>query len=681
MNTNKLMVGVLSFLFPLSIFLLSSCSNKPSQEKRDRAEQLVETAHKSKDYQRLMRLADSLEADGSLTPARAYYWRGYASDRTNRRRMAEFYFNTALKEAGSDDPDVCAKAASHLANIMALRGDYENGLKLATPVVRQLEEQQCDTTSDYVNLLIYIGCCQAGLGTSGEATADGFEKAYGRHLDNVKKNRTDEAYKDAIAGLINITYACNFTGNYRDALKWNDHFSELLNEYEQRPGVSPDYVDKQQARHNLYQAQALEGLGKVDEAAKAFDTFLTTAYAKTPEGRIMANDYLFAAKRWGEAADNYQSLDALLGDGQKTYTLENIQELVLKKYQANILAGRRDTAAAVSMLLCDSLASAFQRAKEVDAAEQAVIVSKVEELGDQQIAANRRLQLEVLGLIGLLFLAVIGYVFYRRHHHYQLHLAHKELRKEYGELEATTTERSRTETEQHIAAAIQQYVAYKPLPQHDDLSLLVSQVPGTMAGGSFCETIRQGDTLLFAIGSATGKGVAAATATAMAWAQFRTVAAITQAPETIVNAISQAIADGNHIPVRLFVGALDLSSGSLQYCNAGNNTPLLSGEELTLLPSDDNQPAGTQVGIAYTAHQTVLDKNQLLFLYTNGVVKATDADGKELGDKHLRGMALQAIKVNARPEPFFQDIRKAISEYTGDVPQTDDQTLMVIARP
>ena len=678
---SKVWIRVFSFLLPLSSFLVISCGNSPSQEESDRAMQQIEVAHKAKDYHRLMVLADSLQNCGSLTSAKAYYWLGYASDRTNRRRMAEFYYNTALKEAGTDDSEILAKAASHLANLMALRGDYENGLKLATPVVRQLEEQHCDTTSDYVNLLIYIGCCQAGLGTHGDATADGFDKAYEKHLDNVKKHRSDEAYKNAFAGLINITYACNYTDNYRDALKWNAHFSEMLSEYEQRPGVNADYVDKQQARYNLYQAQALEGLGKADEAEKAFDAFQATQYAKTPEGRIMANDYLIAAKRWGEAADNYQSLDALLGENQGGYSLDNIQDMVLKKYQANLLAGRRDTAIAVSMLLCDSLSGAFQRAKDIDAAEQAVIVSNVEELNEQQLAANRLHQLEVLGLIGLLFIAIIGYVFYRRYNHYQLRKAHEELRKEYGDLEAVASERSRTETEQQIAADIRQHIVHSA-ESWDSLSsnILVSQTPGTMPGGNLCETIQKGDTLLFCIGSATGKGIVAATAAAMAWAQFRTAAALESAPERIVSAINEAIADGRNMPIRLFVGSLDVTTGALQFCNAGHSTPLLSNEELTLLPVDDNKPAGTTAGYAYTSQQTTLAKDKLLFLYSDGVTQAIDADGKALGEKQLRGMVLQAYKVNTHPEPFFRNIVKAITDYTTGAPQADDLTLMVITR-
>ena len=673
---SKVGVGLISYLL-----VLSSCFSGPSEEEKAKAEQQIEAAHKAKDYQRLMTLADQLEAKGALSPAKAYYWRGYVSDRTNRRRMAEFYYNTALKAPGHEDLDIYAKTASHLANLMAIRGDFENGLRLATPVVQALEEQHCDTTSDYVNLLIYIGCCQAGLGTSGEATADGFDKAYEKHLDNVKKNRSDEAYKNAIAGLINMAYSCNHTGNYREALKWNGRISEILSEYEQRPGVSQDYVDKQQARYNLYQAQALEGEGKTEEAAKAFDAFLTTEYAKTPEGRIMANDYLFAAKRWAEAADNYQSLSALLGDGKDSYSLDNIQSMVLKKYQANLLAGRRDSAVAISMQLCDSLAGAFNRAKEIDAAEQAVIVGKVEEIGDRQVAAERRSQLQRIGMIGLLFFIIVGYGLYRRYNHQQLKKAHEELQEDLGTIETEASERSRTETEHSLADAIRQRISHAPLPQRKDMALYVSQTPGTMPGGSFYDArLSDDDTLLFCIGSAEAQGISAATAAAMAWAQFRTAAALGQAPEQIVNALSEAIADGQNIPVRLFVGRLDLATGLLRYCNAGNNTPLITDKEISLLPTADTVPAGSQPGTVYTAQEATVAPGKLLFVYTNGVAAATAADGKPLGDSRLRGMALQAEKLDAKPQAFYDNILKAISDYTAGTPQADDLTLMVIAR-
>ena len=62
---SKAWIGVISFLLPLSSFLVISCGNKPSEEECARAEQLIEAAHKAKDYKQLMQLADNLEAKGN----------------------------------------------------------------------------------------------------------------------------------------------------------------------------------------------------------------------------------------------------------------------------------------------------------------------------------------------------------------------------------------------------------------------------------------------------------------------------------------------------------------------------------------------------------------------------------------------------------------------------------------
>ena len=150
-------------------------------------DELMERAYKSRDYSGLVRQADSLESIGQLSPAKAYYWRGYACDRQKKLRMAEFYWKTSLRAAAdTKDYDTYAKTASRLANLLVVRGDYEGALKMAVPVAEKLEAVQCDTTSDYVNLLIYIGCSQAGIGKTGEATLDGFDRAYQKHLDNIQ---------------------------------------------------------------------------------------------------------------------------------------------------------------------------------------------------------------------------------------------------------------------------------------------------------------------------------------------------------------------------------------------------------------------------------------------------------------------------------------------------------------
>ncbi|MBO7128234.1 MAG: hypothetical protein J6W05_00485, partial [Prevotella sp.] len=60
--------------------LTVGCGNTGRKGQSKKATELIEVAHKTRDYQRLLTLADSLEQAGEVSHASANYWRGYASD-------------------------------------------------------------------------------------------------------------------------------------------------------------------------------------------------------------------------------------------------------------------------------------------------------------------------------------------------------------------------------------------------------------------------------------------------------------------------------------------------------------------------------------------------------------------------------------------------------------------------
>ena len=153
-----------------------------------------------------------------------YYKKGYDSDRKMQYRMAEYYWKTAMattvNSTKPEDVEVYAKSACRLTNVLSVRGEYESALEVAVPAAERLEELQCDTMSDYTNLLVYIGCCKSRFGLSADEANQCYDRAYKMHLENIEKHRTNETYKNAIAGVINIAYNCNETSNYEDALRW-----------------------------------------------------------------------------------------------------------------------------------------------------------------------------------------------------------------------------------------------------------------------------------------------------------------------------------------------------------------------------------------------------------------------------------------------------------------------------
>ena len=650
----------------MAAILATACSNGPSKEQSDKAGRMIQTAHKARNFNRLLTLSDSLEKQGCLTQAEAYYWKGYASDRMKKSRMAEFYWKTALEAASNstnkEDLDTYAKTASRLANLLSVRGDYKGALKIALPVAQRLEELKCDSTSDYVNLLIYIGCCQESDGNNESDADDLFKRAYQKHKDNINKTHSDAAYKDAIAGLINIAYFYNHIQKYQSALTWTGHFGEMLNEYEQHSDANAEYIDKQLARFDIYQAIALEGLDKKEEAAKVYEAFKATQFSKTPEGKINGNEYLSVAERWNEAADNYSSLNAMMGQKEASVSMDDIQELMLKKYQANLRAGRRDTAAAVSMQICDSLDHALALAKILDAEEQAKVVEDVELLTNQQAEKARQKQLGLFGALALLFLGFIAYVFYSRRHDRQLRIDHQELLKTFTTLKEDTTTSEREATELRVAHGLAEATPATAPSLPKGISLYASTIPTKGFGSSICDYLTRDGKLFFCMGDVEGQNVSASVAAAMVKAQFRTATAIETEPSRIVEVISQARQWKENI--RLFVGVLDTETGQLNYYNAGHEEPVLLDKEITRLPASEQEMQ--------------MEKGMMIFLFNRGLMNVENKANKQYGENRMLGAALQAMKTDARPEPFVASITDNINTFIGDTePQADIAMLAI----
>lgn len=270
---------------------LGACSHKSNDE----AIALVDQVYKAKDYNRLMALADSLQDEGDLLPSTADYWRGYACDRMKRKQEAATYWQRSIDEAAKsesdEDTENYVKSASRLANQLCVAGDYKGTLQVAEPVVARLQQLGRDNTSDYINLLIYIGLSQVSTGQSEEQIHQGFLLACEKHRQNIDSNHSDDAYKDAIAGLVNIAYYCVVAKKYEEALYYTRSFGELLIEYEQRPGVDASYIDRQVGRFTIYKSLAQDRLGRKADAEATYKAFLETNFSRSPEGKAMAANY------------------------------------------------------------------------------------------------------------------------------------------------------------------------------------------------------------------------------------------------------------------------------------------------------------------------------------------------------------------------------------------------------
>ena len=668
-----------------AVIFLSGCGGNTKEQERLRreAENMVYEAYLAKDYPRIIELVDSFKPQGSFTEGKACYWLGYAYDRMMQKRMAELYWKTGIAavENSTDDEDVRVYAGitNRLTGLLSTWTEFEAALKVAIPATERLKSLGRDTTSEYTNMLIYIGCSQSRLGLSDDKTDNSLEEAYRAHLNNIRKHPNAISYRDAIVGVINISYNYLEIADYEKARLWLERMSQLIDGYEKQADARPDYAEKQRARYNIYLARALEGLKFKDEAAEAYRQFCQTEYFQTAEGKILASDYLQLAGRWQDAADNFGSMEKMMKVYGTSYTLENIQKMLLKKYEVNLKAGRIDTARAVSISITERLDSAITLSRSAEAREEAAVHQKELEM----TAENERYvrQRHIGRLIGMsatiLFLLI--YIIVRHRMGVRLRKAHNDLKTAYDQLEETTTVKERMESELRIARDIQMSMVPSVFPNVEGLDMYASMTPAKEVGGDLYNFLWKGDMLYFCIGDVSGKGVPASLFMTLATRGFLTLASTGRTPAEIATRLNVELSDNNEMGmfVTMFICMYDLKQGRIEYCNAGHNPPVIGnaeGQYAFLDVKEANAPIGLWPDLEYVGEEMDLTNGSLMLLYTDGLNEAENRQQEQYGEDRIIQLMTSHASLSMRD--IIEALKADTDQFRDGAEQNDDLTML-----
>ena len=675
---------ILAAMF-VAAFFLSACGGDSKEQERLRkeAEDIVNEAYEAQDYPRIIELADSLKQQGSMSEGKACYWLGYAYDRLMQKRMAELYWKKGISavENSSEVEDVKVYAAivQRLTGLMNVWGEYEAAQEIVLPAIEQLEKLDCDTTSDYANLLIYEGCYQSRLGIREAKANDYLEQGYRLHLDLIQRHDSYVYYRDAIIGLGIICNTFLDLHKYDKAYIWTEHLAELIPEYEKVPDGRPGYAEKQWARYYINSAIALEGLGRKDEAAKAYQLFLETSFSRTAEGSILSSNYLGLAGRWQESADNFSNLNKLIEEQNVGYSLENIQKMLLKKFDVNLQAGRMDSAKAISMDIVAHLDSAITQARRAEAIEQEAVHQKEQEIAAEREQNMRDRQTGRLVLIAILVVFMLIYIVVRHRAQVRLKKAHNQLKDAYDQLEETTTAKERMESELRIARDIQMSMVPNVFPSVEGLDMYASMTPAKEVGGDLYNYLQLGDKLYFCIGDVSGKGVPASLFMAIVTRGFRTLALTGKTPAEIATRLNYELTENNEqgMFVTMFICRLDLKNLQLEYCNAGHNPPIIGnaeGQFAFLDVKETNAPIGLWPGLEYMGEEIDLPSGSMMLLYTDGLNEAENQQQEQYGEERIIQL------MTSHPAQNMHDIIEALKadadHFRDGAEQNDDLTML-----
>ena len=123
---------------------------------------------------------------------------------------------------------------------------------------------------------------------------------------------------------------------------------------------------------------------------------------------------------------------------------------------------------------------------------------------------------------------------------------------------------------------------------------------------------------------------------------------------------------------------IDPSRGTLQYTNAGHNSPFIlgAGDIVTRLDSTDillgvpgfeNRP--------FTSRTVSWSKGDVLVVFSDGITESTNEDEEMFEEERLEQILKRSLRKTA-PE-IKAEILDAMAAFTGARPQADDVTLVV----
>ncbi len=239
---------------------------------------------------------------------------------------------------------------------------------------------------------------------------------------------------------------------------------------------------------------------------------------------------------------------------------------------------------------------------------------------------------------------------------------------------------ARIDSELHYAKEIQESAlpsTFPAFPDRNEFDIYALMDPAKEIGGDFYDFyIIDNDVLAFIVADVSGKGIPAALFMMRAMTTIHTFAQNNIAVADIFTNANFELCEGNDagLFVTAWMGFLNLKTGELKYANAGHNFPLLRRKngQFEYLKGPAGFVLGGMEGIAYKEQRLTLEPGDELFIYTDGVVEATNKDLELYGDDRLKVCLNKHISENA--EDICKSVKQDVDRFYSGAPQFDDIT-------
>ncbi|MDQ4125225.1 MAG: SpoIIE family protein phosphatase [Actinomycetota bacterium] len=244
------------------------------------------------------------------------------------------------------------------------------------------------------------------------------------------------------------------------------------------------------------------------------------------------------------------------------------------------------------------------------------------------------------------------------------------------------------ERELEIAAAIQQRLLQRKVPEADGVRVVRTQHQANRVGGDWYDVDTGGRWLTVAIGDASGKGIGAALMATVMLSSLRAERSRGAGPKRIIEQANLALLEATDpgMFTTCVYATVDTVTGEVRWLNMGHPAPFLLHAPDPSRAGDPpgyyveaegprNRPLGWDENPGLNQTTVTLSPGDRLILFTDGFLEAKAPDGEVFGENRLEASLLElaSLPSDALAEQVVEDVERFAAGKLDD-----DLTMLVI---
>jgi sigma-B regulation protein RsbU (phosphoserine phosphatase) len=234
--------------------------------------------------------------------------------------------------------------------------------------------------------------------------------------------------------------------------------------------------------------------------------------------------------------------------------------------------------------------------------------------------------------------------------------------------------------EMNLAAQIQNNLLPRSPIKINGALITGKTLPAKIVGGDFYDIVALSDgETAFWIGDISGKGMPAALLMANIQGVLRSRTIMDKNITDCMSNVNISMCENSEEDkyATIFYARLNTAATRLAFISAGHNNPILLRKDgnTEILKAEDI-PIGIYPDYHFMEKTVEISPGDMLIIYSDGIIEAINNQEELFGERRL----LEIIETHRQsaPEQIIENIFNGVNTFSQNVPQMDDQTLLII---